>query len=266
MTGGARGIQSIEISGRILKALVRKCEPMMLKELAQEADLTPAQCHAYLTSLRNVGLVQQGTDTGLYRMGPFAMRLGIAWLHNIELPATAMRSLKALTDELGFMSLIAVWGQFGPTIVHVNAGVWPSALNVRQGTLFSLTGTATGRIFAAFGTADDLYGRIERELERSEPSRSLGAVVAREEFTQQVATARLKGFAIAECRPIPDMNAVSAPIFDAQGHLFSVATLLGPSRIMPVEENAPAVQRLLAVTRALHNEASPQPTVNGEVK
>lgn len=257
MAKAARGIQSIEISGRILKALVDVCEPMMLKDLAKVANLAPAQCHAYLTSMRHIGLVYQEPDSGLYRMGPFAMRLGIGWLRSSPVPAATAQALKSLTAELGFMSLIAVWGEFGPTVVHINEGTWVTALNIRQGTLFSLTGTATGRIFSAFGDAADLQDRVNQELVGSAKSRAIGPASAREDFDAQVKLARRKGFSVAKGAPIPDINAISAPVFDQNGTFAFVATLVGPSAEMPVEESSPAVQRLLETTRAIPRSLAP---------
>ncbi|WP_137929673.1 IclR family transcriptional regulator [Mesorhizobium comanense] len=251
MAGAARGIQSIEVSGRILRALVEVCEPMMLKDLAAAADLVPAQCHAYLTSMRHVGLVHQEMDTGLYRMGPFAMALGIGWLRSSPVPSAALRTLGALTDELGYMSVIAVWGQFGPTIVHVNDGLWPSALNIRQGTLFSITGTATGRVFAAFGNADDIEDQITSELRGAAGGRSLGPAQAREDFEAQVQLARKVGYSTAIGAPVPGINAVAAPIFGKDGEFTLVATVIGPSGEMPVDDDSPAVQKLFAAARSI---------------
>ncbi len=70
MSKSARGIQSIEVSGRIMQALLDAGEPMMLKDMAQAADLKPAQCHAYIASLKKIGLVHQDSSSGLYSPVP----------------------------------------------------------------------------------------------------------------------------------------------------------------------------------------------------
>jgi DNA-binding IclR family transcriptional regulator len=252
----ARGIQSIEVSGRILRALVETCKPMMLKDLAHAADLAPAQCHAYLTSLRNVGLIHQDQHSGHYKTGRFAMRLGIGWLKTSPLASAAIHELKTLTDELRAMSLISVWGVSGPTIVHINSGLTPTALNLRQGSLFSVTGTATGLVFAAFGNAHDIESHVAAELDSPGRARSLGAAPTREEFDAQVAVTRANGYSTAKATPIPDINAVAAPIFEPDGSLAFVATLIGPIDELSVEDDAVAVDRLLAVTRKISQDAS----------
>lgn len=251
MAQRARGIQSIEVSGRILRALVDSSEPMMLKELARFAELAPAQCHAYLTSLKHVGLVYQEPVSGLYRTGSFALRLGIGWLKSNPFAAAAIRELKSLTDEFGVMSLLVVWGVSGPTVVHMNAGVTPTAMNIRQGTLFSVTGTASGRLFAAFGDAPDLEQRIMTDLDQHIRRGFIGTVLTREDFDERLKATRAHGYATAESTPIPGINAVAAPIFDRTGTMRFAATLLGPMNELDVGEDALPVRRLVAAAREL---------------
>jgi DNA-binding IclR family transcriptional regulator len=74
----ARGIQSIEIGGRLLRVLADAIQPMMLGGLADAAGMPPGQAHAYLVSFRKMQLVEQDGVSGRYRLGPFALRLGLA--------------------------------------------------------------------------------------------------------------------------------------------------------------------------------------------
>jgi DNA-binding IclR family transcriptional regulator len=236
---------------------------MMLKDLAQAADLAPAQCHAYLTSLRHVGLVHQDPVTGLYRTGSFALRLGICWLKSDPLAAAAVQELRALSDDLGIMSVLAAWGTQGPTIVQMNAGVTQTALNVRQGTVFSATGTATGRVFAAFGNTEDVEKGIAADLDNSVPRSSIGTLLTREDFEKMRAETRENGYAVAAGAPIPGINAVSAPIFGRDDGLAFVATLIGPADELSVETGSDTVKRLIDTAQALSEKRDGFTSVNG---
>lgn len=262
MRDGGRGIQSIEVSGRILRALVHSGEPMMLKDIAGEADLKPAQCHAYLTSMKAVGLVHQDWATGLYSAGPFALRLGVSWLHGNPQTAQAIRDLKALTEEFGVMSLLSSWGEFGPTIVHIYAGLTQAALNLRQGSLFSVTGTANGRVFAAYRDEPDVQAQIEGELAHKSGLQAIGADLTLEDFTAHVSEVRDLGYSVARESPIPGVNAIAVPLFGADGKLAFAASLIGSVENLPVDPDAPAVVRMLQMSRALSGQtiASPQET------
>jgi len=251
MADGSRGIQSVEVSGRILRALAARGAPMMLRDLALAVGLAPAQCHAYLTSLRQTDLVRQDPATGLYRAGPLALRLGLAWLRSTALASAVIRETGVLSADLGLHSQVAVWGMAGPTIVHIHEGVTQTALNLRPGSLYSVTGTATGRVFAAFGTAPGIEAQIEAEIGQSGSATGIGDVMKREEFTRQLDATRRQGYSTAEGTPIPGINAVAAPVFEGDGMLWFVVTLVGPSDELPVGESDVAVGRLLASARML---------------
>ncbi|WP_367194776.1 helix-turn-helix domain-containing protein [Amorphus sp. 3PC139-8] len=92
-----RGIQSIEVGGRLLNALVAHAQPMTLKDLAAAADMAPAQAHGYLASYRRTGLVEQESASGHYQLGPLATRLATARLLDVTktLSANHGQSLKA---------------------------------------------------------------------------------------------------------------------------------------------------------------------------
>ena len=50
---------------------------------------------------------------------------------------------------------------------------------------------------------------------------------------------------------MPGVDALSAPVFNAVGHVAAVMTIVGPASLFHADENGPAAQRLLAATRAV---------------
>ena len=57
-----RGIQSIEVGGQLLRALVHHGRPMALKDLAREAEMSPAKAHPYMVSFGRLGLIEQRSE------------------------------------------------------------------------------------------------------------------------------------------------------------------------------------------------------------
>ena len=70
-----RGIQSIEVGGQLLRALVHHGRPMALKDLEREAEMSPAKAHPYLVSFSRLGLIEQDRSSGHYLLGPLALQL-----------------------------------------------------------------------------------------------------------------------------------------------------------------------------------------------
>ena len=143
-----RGVQSIEVGGQLLQALLRAGRPLALKDLAAAAGMVPAKAHPYLVSFGRLGLVS--AEAGRYGLGPMAMQLGLISLQQHDPVRLASEPLEALAQASACTVALAVWGQLGPTVVRVVEAPSPVHVSLRHGTVLNLAQTATGRVMAAF--------------------------------------------------------------------------------------------------------------------
>ncbi|HEY1132428.1 MAG TPA: IclR family transcriptional regulator [Roseateles sp.] len=210
-TKGPRGIQSIEVGGQLLLALAHRGRPMALKDLAREAGMAPAKAHPYLVSFIKLGLVEQDGGSGPYGLGPLAMQLGLISLQQYDPVRLATPVIEELAVQLGHTVAIAVWGTHGPTIVRVAEGPTPVHVSMRHGTVMSLAGTASGRLFATW---------------RAEEAAALGVPLPDTTTTE---TVRRDGLATSRDGVVPGVSAAAAPIFEASGRLVLALTAIGPS-------------------------------------
>jgi DNA-binding IclR family transcriptional regulator len=223
-----RGIQSIEVGGQLLLALLESGKPMTLRDLSRAASMVPAKAHPYLVSFGNLGLVKQDPHTGEYLLGPLALQLGLVALHGLDPVNEALAEAGQLAATLGQAVAIAVWGNHGPTIVYFHESSDPIHVNMRTGTVMSLVDSATGRAFAAF-----LQPKLSEKLAKEEIRRVAGsASAAREierEFENALVEIRRRGLSRALGKPMPGINAMCAPVFDHAGNIVLVITALGPA-------------------------------------
>lgn len=255
MKDGARSIQSIEVGGRILQALVNETRPMMLSEIAEAAGMKPAQCHAYMTSLKNIGLVHQDGASGLYSVGHMALNLGMSWLETDKQMSQAITGLALITEDIVATSLLFIWGKQGPTVAHIDPGPRQASLNIRQGSLFSFVGTSAGRVFAAYLDTPDVQAMIEAELAHASQTRSLGVDLTRTELDGYISEIKTVGYSMVQGTPVPGVNTVAAPVFDVNGALTCVLSLVGATEDFPLSPEADGVRRLLDLAQSL----SPRP-------
>ncbi len=234
-----RGIQSIEVGGQLLVVLGRIGMPMLLKDLAQEAGMTAAKAHPYLVSFGKLGLVEQDPATGRYQLGPQALQLGLVCLQQLNPVRLAVRELSALASRIGHSVALAVWGNHGPTVVHVEEATYPLHVNLRTGSVMSLLNTATGLAFAAF-----LPSSVVEAMIRAEPDRigGLSAPEARQAWRTiegTLADIRLRRLARVTGTPIPGINAFCAPVFDHTGKIVLAITAMGPSGTFSTDWDSP---------------------------
>lgn len=224
---GQRGIQSIEVGGRLLQVLTERPASMTLKDLAAAADLPASRAHPYLVSFGKLGLVEQDRHNGRYALGPMALQMGLNCLHQSDPIRAATPVAEALARKIDQTVVIAVWANFGPTVVRLIEGSQPLHVNMRAGTVMSILGTATGRAFAAALPASQLEQAMNgRSAEHRRADRQPVKNLVRE-LKEISAEVREQGVARAMGRPIPGINAFSAPVFDNEGHAVLVITALG---------------------------------------
>ena len=250
MASESRGVQSIEVGGRILSVLASAGRPLMLRDVANLAEVAPAQAHAYLVSFRKIGLVEQDAQSGLYRVGPFALQLGLARLRAVDALKLTGAAVPGFADEINLMVTVTVWGSFGPTIVQVLEGTRQVHVNLRAGAVYSLTGTATGLVFGAFLPKATVQSHLDSVRGEDHTGR-IGAEVDDEAFGKAIVEVRRRGYAVAKGSPIPGVNALSAPVFDHSGQLQLVITVIGPAASVDIAPESPLARRLLAFTGGL---------------
>lgn len=220
---GQRGIQSIEIGGQLLRALAHEGRPLPLKDLAREAGMPAAKAHPYLVSFGKIGLVEQDKTSGRYGLGPLALQLGLIALQQADPVRLAAPLLPELAARLGHTVALVVWGARGPTVVLREAS--PAAIHVdmRHGTVFSIAGTASGRVFAAW-----LPESIVRPVYEAE-SRAVAQPLPWAGFVESLDDVRRHGLARAEGAVVAGVSAMSAPVRDHAGQVVLAFTAIGPS-------------------------------------
>lgn len=246
-----RGVQSVEIGGRLLGLLAQSSQPMMLRDLAQQAELTPGQAHAYMTSLRKLDMVEQDAASGRYRLGPFALTLGLARLRGSDPYRLAAEQAAQLAEQLNLMVAITVWGTHGPTIVLVQESSNYIHANVRPGGMFTVTGTATGKVFAAWLPRKLVEPVIAAEMQAVQKGWSDLGALSGAALDREIDKVRLDGIAATTDLPVPGISALSAPVFNHSVHLQLAITVIGPTPKIDVSLDGPHAAALLAFTRRL---------------
>ncbi len=247
-----RGIQSIEVGGQVLRAMVHSGRPMALKDLAREADMPPAKAHPYLVSFSRIGLIEQDQGTGRYFLGPLALQLGLISLKQADPVQAAAAALPDLVQRIGHSVAISVWGSRGSTIVRLEESPAPIHVNMRHGTVFSLAGTASGRLFAAYMDSAAVQRLLEdeRKRQKTNPEPPIPGVTpprpvpSWRAFERELVAVRACGLGRSEGETVVGVNAMAAPVFDVHGHIVVAITAVGPAGIFDLAQDGALARAL----------------------
>ncbi|MCG8443928.1 MAG: IclR family transcriptional regulator, partial [Caulobacterales bacterium] len=246
-----RGVQSVEVSARLLAALAAADHALALKDVSEAAGVPPSNTHRYLSSFIKTGLVKQEPATGLYDLGPAALRLGVAALSRYEVIDETHAALKALSEQSGATALISHWSEHGPTVVRWVRARRPFVTSLNLGSVLPVLTSATGQVFLAY-LPDALTERLVR-AEMAAAKRQVinaGGVETLKQVRAIKQSIQTSGCATADGSVIPGLCAVAAPVLNIQGEAALVATLIGADRKI-IEPNHSVRGDLLAICRSL---------------
>jgi DNA-binding IclR family transcriptional regulator len=244
MDNGKRGIQSVEVGGQLLVALVESGKPMMLRDVAALGGMTAAKAHPYLVSFMRLGLVEQDRVSGRYELGPLALQMGLACMRRLNPVRIGTEAIVELSAEIGHTVALALWGNYGPTVVRLEEASAAVHVNMRVGSVMSLLGTATGRVFAAFQPTKMIQTFLEAGPHEASVGNETARRMTRKQIDAALAEVREKGMARAVGHPIPGVNAFSVPVFDQSGSVALAITAIGPEGTFDASWDSPIASKL----------------------
>jgi DNA-binding IclR family transcriptional regulator len=138
-------VPALERGLRLLQAFSKDEPVQSLGRLAKELDLPRATTFRLANTLEHLGFLVRDEETGEYRVGAAALKLGWNYLSNLELPEIAYPFLTRLRYRTGASVHMAV--RDGRDIVYVSRLPGQGALtsNIRVGTRLPAHATSMGR-------------------------------------------------------------------------------------------------------------------------
>lgn len=246
-----RGIQSIEVGGKLLNALVDHAAPMALGDLARLGGMPASKAHPYLVSFCNLGIVEQDPVTGQYGLGPFAIQMGLVSLQQLSPVRLAIPEITKLADATDQTVALAVWGTHGPTVTYIVESNYPVHIAMRPGSVMSMLGTATGLVFSAYMPPKLVQKMIERELRDPDVLAQKKTPVSRKTLDAKLNEVRSRHLARVQNEPIPGINAFSAPVFNHAHSMVLAITVTGPSAYFDADWDGPIATELKACANRL---------------
>jgi DNA-binding IclR family transcriptional regulator len=260
-----QGINSIEVGGRLLAALIESTGDLSLTELAGATKMPLSKARRYLLSYTRIGLAEQILPSRRYGLGPLAIKLGLVALGRIDAVRVGSAAVSELHRRTKNTVVFSVWRDDAPTMVQVEQSAELFTVSLQVGTRLPLLRSAVGRVFAAFLPPERVERQIRHEL-RSPETLRLTRLRTREDVRRLLGEVRRRGAAVARGELVPGLAAVSAPVFDFKGAIAGALALAGRPDLFDTRwdgPNAVAVKQTAAVISSRLGYSGSTTTVRG---
>lgn len=224
MSSRYAGVKSVDVACRIIEIFSNSEPRLALKDIAKAVRMPASKIHRYLDSMVRGGLIEQDAVTRHYALGRVAFEIGLRAIAAHNPLRAAIQVQRELRDEIDQSVALSVWGNKGPTIIHVEDSSQPVIMTMRVGAVLPTLATATGLVFCAH-----LPSVITRPLIAeafAERNQRTSIVGNRKEFKHALDEIKSAGYAINRGHLTAQVCAIAIPFFSGPGKLTAVIAVI----------------------------------------
>jgi len=199
-------------------------EAIGVSELSKKVGANKPKTYRHLRTLLANGYVDQDEETDKYFLTLKLFHLGQAVATQTEFLVEARRVMSRLREFTGLAVSVGQVESEGVRILDILRHRADIEITTPPGTLFNFTSSAQGKIALAFAKQDTpVTAQLQAEL-------------------NQISQC---GWAVAPQQSLVGVNALAAPVFDANAHLVGTLAVVGSLQHLPAQPNPEVIQAVL---------------------
>ena len=240
--GQAATSSAVRRAADVLAALTDHSD-VGVSELSRRFGWPKSVTHRVLSTLADAGLVAPDPSTRRYRLGPAALRLGLAALARSDVHRLALPHLRALRERTGETATLTFLS--GETRLYVDQveSRHPVRQSIKLGSHAPLYVGANSKAMLAF-LPDDHQRSVLASAAGA--TRADGSPVDVPGLRAELEAIRSLGYAVSQGERIAGATSVAAPIFDAKGDVVGSMSVAG----VTVRQDRAALEELGPIVRA----------------
>ena len=245
MAGQEVKVHSIHKAVSILELMAGAKMPLALGELARQSGYPKSTLHGLISTLRELGLVDQSPIDGKYSLGLHLFELGCAVTGTWDITTVAKPYLQGIAQRICETVFIAARDREDSIILDQAEANNPLRVSVSAGTRMPLHCTSQGKIFLAYHEE-----QLLRHLIKGGPDAFTPHTLCTEEaLREECRTIREQGYAIENGEYRIGLRAVSAPVFDRSGEMSYAIGIVGMFRRIQSDEFNEAIQLVVEAAK-----------------
>lgn len=199
-----------------------------LSDLSRKTGIDKATVHRMLSAFVDAGIVEQRSDTKLYRLGAGVLRLARVREHAFPVTTVyqaALDRLAAETEETAHASLVS--GRALATIA-VRESTRGSRVSLVAGEILPFHSTASGIAVLAFTDPKTRDRVLASQLE----AKTRQTVTEASGLRAQIERTETRGYSIGDQTNEDDVFGIAAPVFDHAGLAVGAVAVATPAHRM----------------------------------
>ncbi|MBS97133.1 MAG: IclR family transcriptional regulator [Oceanospirillaceae bacterium] len=249
INGARQGIGSLELGLKILDRIAESSHPVSLKQLSDTLEMSPSRIYKYLVSFMRTGYIVQNVQNS-YSLGQASLTLGVSALKRIDPIQQTFAALDRLNEEQDVTSSVTIWNGHAPLVIKWLDASIPVAVNVRLGIELSPFFSVSGRLFLA-NLPDRRRQEIIESFYKDPPAlpRHRGEPMQKAAFYEHLGQIKAQNYCCFYGDYLPDINVMGSAVYDINGNISSVISLMGIAGDIDVEPGSPYHRALMECTR-----------------
>jgi DNA-binding IclR family transcriptional regulator len=238
-------VRSVERALDILLCFSTERPALTLTQITEQVGMHKSTIHRLLATLEAKRFVTRDKVTGMYQLGFVFLELASIMLEDMDLDRWAqpyLHHLAVLSGETVDLAMLD-----NDHVVYLQVVESPNRVKIAAavGEQLPVHCTATGKAFLAY--LPDY--QVQEILSKGMAQYTENTFTSLEDLFSDLCEIRERGFALSEEEYEKDINAVAAPVLDADGFPIAVIAIVGPSFRLPHE-------RMLSLGQSIHETAA----------
>jgi len=228
-------VEAVQVALRILNTLASGRRPMGVTELADALQETKPRIHRHLSTMREMGVIEQDRRSELYRLGWRVFQLGEAAGDQFDLRELAEPYLLEIRDQLKETAVLMVPVDGRAVALAAVENVYARiCITVKPGNRPPAHCSAFGRVVLAFSDpriqAEVLKGKLAPENENP--------LIDQKALQERLQTIRDRFFEYADGEVLFGINTLAVPVFREGGELAGALGIVGSVQKIPAPPDA----------------------------
>lgn len=219
-------LSSVANAIRLIKTFSDDDYEIGISDLAKRLLLPKSTVHRLASTLIDAGLLEQNQENGKYRLGLVVFELGSLVRRKMDFSSEAKPYLMTLREKTSETVHLAILDQ--ASILYINSLESKQAIRMTMdvGVRKPAYCTAEGKVLLAFQPQE----AIDRVLASKLAERTPHTIVDSESLRQELATVRMRGYAIDDEESELGLRSIAAPVRDYSGNVIAATSVAGPAQ------------------------------------